>query len=171
MVDPQPLPSYLGQGNYQTTRYVRVVGAGVFLAAAGVVVGGAGCILLRLARPVAGGLGMILLAGAVGLTALLAGAAAAEAANRRALKATSFDAAARAYIYGCALTGAVNFAAGVFAIIVILTNGASEGLWLPDLLVVILNSSGMIIAVPRLARLRRLHYTPTLPRVRVSDRP
>jgi hypothetical protein len=148
-------------------RGVRAV-RGWVTGAAGVVGAGAlAGVLFRFARPRQGGLALLALAGLAAVTALIAGAFALEAAEKRARRALSLDQAAAAYLRGCAAAGGMNCAAGAFTVVVIFLNGVSEGLWLPDLMAAGLNLWGAILAMPRVRHLRRLYYTPTLPWARL----
>ncbi|KPK83790.1 MAG: hypothetical protein AMJ81_07330 [Phycisphaerae bacterium SM23_33] len=132
-----------------------------------VVVLGAAGVAVRLLRPVDGHMGPIVLAGTVGFLLLAGAIVVLEVSGRRAGRAQTLERAVLAYRGGCAVGGGLNFLGGVVTVIVIFANGVSGGLWVPAVLVLALNSLGLVLAVPRLKHIRRLHYSPTLPVTRV----
>jgi len=152
-----------GTDVHLSTKRLRSV-AGVMVLAAGAVLIAAGAgIAVRLAHPVRGGLAGVLLAGGVSLVALIVGLCLLVWGSRQAKRAEAIKAAAGAYLTGCAVAGAANFIAGVVTVGAIFGNGVSKGLWVPHVLILSVNVMGLVLAVPKVGYLRRLHYSPTLP--------
>jgi len=147
--------------------HLRLVGAAVSLALAGVLIAATVLLVVRIVRPVEGSFSAVVGSGVVALLALVGGLVGIELTSRRAKKADTLEAAAAFYKLGCLVSGGVNFAAGLVTLVVLATNGVSNGLWLPQLLVLAVNVLGLILAVPRVKHLRVLHYRPILPLTRV----
>jgi len=164
----RPAPSLVvGEDVHRVVKDLRLIGVLAGLAMVLVVVAGLLAVALRAARPVAGGLSAIVLAGIVAVAALAGGATALELWGRHAKRAPDLQHAISAYALGCAVAGGANFLAGAVTVIVVFANGVSGGLWIPDLLVLAISVMGLILAVPRMKHVRELYYRPTLPVSRI----
>lgn len=152
-----------GTDVHLSMKRLRSVAGVMALGTVAVFLGAGAGMAVRLARPVRGGLAWVLVAGGVGLVALIVGLGLLVWGNRQAKRAEAIKAAAGAYLTGCAVAGAANFAAGVVTVGAIFSNGLSKGLWVPQVLVLAVNLLGLVLAVPKVEHLRRLHYSPTLP--------
>jgi len=152
---------------HRMVRELRVVGILVSLALLVIVIGGLAGLLFRALRPVRGSFGPAIFAGVVAVLALAAGVVIVEVTNRKARKARSLETTSAIYKTGCLIAGGVGLAAGCVSLVVLLVNGISRGLWLPQVLVLTVNVLELLLAVPRVRHLRRLHYRPVLPVTRV----
>ncbi|RLG55168.1 MAG: hypothetical protein DRN88_05980 [Candidatus Hydrothermarchaeota archaeon] len=99
---------------------------------------------------------LLILAGTVGVVALLAGIIIVEITDRQARRLQELEAAILKYRFSCLLTGTINLLAGILTVFAIFTIGAAGGLWLPETLMIILNATGMILAIPKFKDIRRL---------------
>ena len=162
-----PMPT---RGTHHATRTIVLAGwltmaAMVVLAAVAVL-----AVFFRITHPARSSAWPVLFSGAGAILAIVAGAGIMGLAVERIKRAESFELAAAIYVKSCLTSGAMNSAAGALAILVVFLNGLAGRLWLPDVLVVCVTLLGLILSVPRLKRLRKLHYMPTLPYVRINSR-
>ena len=162
----KPLPLDAGEEVYSSLRKVRLVAGLIVLGMVLVTLAAGVGIVIRLARPVGGGVALVIVVAAAAVVSLASGALLLELAARKAHRADSLRLAAEAYQSGSALAGTINLLAGCLTVGSIFSSGLSGGLWLPKLLVLGMNLVGMAICIPRLRRLRELHYRPTLPYTR-----
>ena len=153
----------VGKDVYRYISQLRLIGGLIVLALILVILGAFSGIVVRLIRPGEGALSMVLLSGFIGIVALAAGTVAIEVSDRRARKAKTMGDSVAMYRTGCVIAGGSNFVAGLCTVGVIFANGLSDGLWLPMILVAAVNIIGMVLAVPRIKHISRLHYSPTLP--------
>ncbi len=102
-------------------------------------------------------LAILAIVGAIGLIALLAGAVAVEISDRQARKLQDLKKAILKYRFGCLAAGIANFIAGALTVTAIFITRPADGLWLPEVLIVMLNAVGMSLAIPRFKHIRRLH--------------
>jgi hypothetical protein len=157
---------------HQAVRRFHLVAGGIVAALAGVVLGSVIAMLVRAARPIAdaqvsGGKGAILWGGLASVLALAAGLAAIELFGRHARRIGPLIRATAAYVTGCLVAAGVNLIAGIVTIALIAANGVGNMLWLPELLLVVLNALGMLLAIPRVAHLRTFKNVPLLPYLHV----
>jgi hypothetical protein len=157
-------------GVYQATR--AVVLAALLSAAAVVIVAALAvvAVFFRLSHPAQSNAWPTVCSGIGAIIAIVAGLVIMGWSIERIKRAESFELAAAIYARSCLTSVAMNSAAGVLAILVIFLNGLAGHLWLPDVLVVCVTLLGLILSVPRLKRLRKMHYTPSLPYVRIGSR-
>ncbi len=157
----------VGENVHRFTSQLRLIGGLIVLALILVILGAFSGIVVRLIHPRDGALSIVLLSGFIGIVALVAGTAALEVSDRRARKAKTMGDSVAIYRTGCVIAGGSNFVAGLCTVGVIFANGLSDGLWLPMILVAVVNIIGMVLAVPRIKHISRLHYSPTLPCSRI----
>lgn len=153
----------VGEDVHRAVRQLRLMGGLMVLALLLVVLAAAAGAVIRLVHPRQGQLSAVVVSGLVGIAALAAGVAVLEVVTRRAKAAETLALAVAAYRRGCVIAGGLNFVAGLYTVSVIFANGPANGLWVPQVLIVAVNVLGMVLAVPRVKHLRRLHYSPTLP--------
>ncbi len=153
----------LGKDVHRFTSQLRLVGGLIVLALILVILGAFSGIVVRLIHPREGALSIVLLLGFIGIVALAAGTVAIEVSDRRARKAKAMGDAVAIYRTGCVIAGGSNFVAGLCTVGVIFANGLSDGLWLPMILVLSVNTLGMVLAIPRIKHISRIHYSPSLP--------
>ena len=149
-----------GQEVNRLLRRLRGIAALMGLAAVLLMLVGAALILVRLAWPVPGGVSQVLIGGAVAFGAFAAGATVMEVVARRTAAAKSFERAIVIYQAGGIVAAGLNFAATLFTLHTIVAAGVSGGLWMAQALVLTLNATGLYLTLPRVRRLRRLHYRP-----------
>ena len=135
---------------------LRIIAAVIIIAGIIIVALAGWGILGGLDKPTSSQHYLLILAGAVGGIALLAGIVIVEITDRQAKRLQDLEAAILKYRFGCLITGAVNLSAGVLTVIAIFITGAADGLWLPEALIIILNATGMILAIPKFKDIRRL---------------
>lgn len=157
----------LDEGIYRAVRRLRVLQGLLVLALCVLVLMGIVGVFIGLGRSAGGGLVAVLPAGIIAVVALVAGLVKIGSSEERAKKTEGFEAASGVYEIGCWIGGGMNFVAGCIMAGVVFVNGTGKGLWVPSVLALAISAVGMILAMPRIRRLRRLFYSPTLPVARV----
>ena len=112
-------------------------------------------------------MGAIVPAGVIAIAGLIAGLVVVASFEKRAKQTEGIEAASGAYRTGCWIAGGISFGAGVVTIIIIFITGVGGGMWVPALLALAINLTGVLMAAPRIKRLRRLFYRPALPIARL----
>ena len=155
-------PMLLEEGVHRVVRKVRIAQAVVALGLAVVVLVAAAGVIARVKAPTDGGLAALLAAGALGIASLTIGLIVQRISEKRVTRSPAIREAAASYLAGCWIAGGLNLLAGVVTAAVIFANGVSNGLWLPALLVLVLNVTGSALTLPRVKYFRRMFYSPSL---------
>ncbi len=163
----QPVvPMIQDEGVHRVIRRMRIIQALLILGLSVLILIAAVGVLTGLKRSSIG-LGVFIFPAIWALVALVVGLSLVGVFAKRAKRTEAFEAAGRLYGTGCSTAGGINLAAGCFTVSALFRNGADEGLWVPAVLLLVINALGVILAVPAIKQLRRLFYTPSLPVARV----
>lgn len=160
-------PMLLEEGVHRVVRKVRVAQAVLALGLCVVLLVAAVGAIVRLKAPTDGGLTGPLTAGVLGIAALGAGLIVLRISEKGVARSSAIQEAAASYLAGSWIAAGANLLAGAVTAAVIFGNGVSHGLWLPALLVLVLNATGSALALPRVKHFRRTFYTPSLPYARL----
>jgi hypothetical protein len=155
-------PMLLEEGVHRVVRKVRLAQAVLALGLGGVLLTAAVGAIVRIKAPTDGGLAGPLTAGVLGIAALTVGLIVLRISERSVTRSPAIQDAAASYLVGCWIAGGLNLLAGAVTAIVVFANGVSNGLWLPTLLVLVLNVTGSALALPRVKHFRRMFYSPSL---------
>ena len=160
-------PMLLEEGVHRVVRKVRITRAVLVLGLCGVVLAAAVGAVVRWNAPTAGGLAGPLAAGALGIAALTIGLIVLRIAEKGVARSRAFQRAATSYLVGCWSAGGLNLVAGAITAGMVFANGVANGLWLPTLLILVMNTTGLVLAMPRVRRFRSLFYSHSLPYARL----
>lgn len=160
-------PMLLEEGVHRVVRKVRIAQAVLALGLGVVLLTAAVGAIVRVKAPTDGGLAGPLTAGVLGIAALTMGLIVLRISEKGVTRSPAIQDAAASYLVGCWIAGGLNLLAGAVTAAVVFANGVSNGLWLPTLLVLVLNATGSALAMPRVKHFRRMFYSPSLPYARL----